>query len=171
MIRTALRGLVSAIFLQVLLVAFGSGAAQASGTVNVLVKGPHGLYRVYLYHEGGYVGAREGVMQYGGFNNFAFSGCQSGHAYWAKAVRVADGMTRLGGGSVYLWWYQFSIRLPDIAFPGSLSAESVAPRGPASPQAQAQEPEPAANQGTTEPATEVRPTWGSLKSKYRNDKK
>ena len=147
-----------------LLILAAMPTAALAGTVNVLVTGPHGLYRVYLYDERSSipVAAREGSMQYGcGCNNFAFSSMQSGHAYWAKSVRVADGMTRLGGGSVYLWWWQLSIRLPDINFPYSLATYDVR----SMEQADANSTRPI--QVSTGKGEAKKSTWGALKAMYR----
>jgi len=152
-------GFVRALCLHALLLL--APALASAGTVNELVTGPHGMYRVYLYNETSQspIAVRDGAMQYGGFVNFAFTGCQSGHAYWAKAVRLADGMTRVGGGSVYLWWYQFSIRLPDINFPYSSSAGMALPVSSSLADS---------TQVLDMGSIPVRKTsWGALKAKYR----
>lgn len=140
-------------------------AAATAGTVNVMVNGPHGLYRVYLYDERSStyaVAGREGYMQYGcGCNNFQFS-VPSGHAYWAKAVRTADGMTRLGGGSVYLWWYNLSIRLPGISFPYNTAYSKSQPMALSTSDSTREIPTPAEAAKVSK-----NPTWGALKVRYR----
>ncbi|MEQ1832088.1 MAG: hypothetical protein ABL977_03450 [Candidatus Eisenbacteria bacterium] len=119
-----------------------SASLVHAASVKVRVYGPAGNYTAYIYMDGSQTpyksltGGWGVVRTYGDFDYSV----AAGHAYWSKAVRLADGLTRVGSPSVVVMWpwssgmatvYLTSTTLngvtAPVAAPNSLESSAPAP--------------------------------------------